>query len=240
MLAELDRGGLEEALELQHRSYQLLLWLSEAVPRGFVSFNTAHEYASAAESARAWILEHLENLPPRGRPPGSDEPTLTRFSNVFSSYLETSFDLVEKPRVRLRSKCGCLCAFCAVAVAAPHLKTKRLSNADKARARKLERTTVEQIAASRGLPAPDDVLAALLEDRAVRESAAMVAYACELRRRCDGSYSGPWVLALWRTFAWTVAGSPKSGFRLDADDVHDAVSFVADALQRASSVQVEP
>ena len=64
----LDRSQLEEALDFQQRSYQLLLWLSKAVPRGFISFDTAHDYASCAESARAWIEEHFDNLPQEGRP----------------------------------------------------------------------------------------------------------------------------------------------------------------------------
>lgn len=62
----LDRIRIEEALDLQQRSYQLLLWLSEAVPRGFVSFDTAHDYASSADAAKAWIEEHLTISRPAG------------------------------------------------------------------------------------------------------------------------------------------------------------------------------
>src|SRR5262249_2817330 len=100
----LERSRLEEALDLLRRSYQLLLWLGEAVPRGFVSFDTAHAYASSADSARAWIEEHYQNLPTIGKPAELTEPSVSRFANVFASYLETSFDLIEKPGTRLDSR----------------------------------------------------------------------------------------------------------------------------------------
>lgn len=218
----LDPGRLEQAIDLQRRSYALLKWMSEAIPRGFISFATAHDYADSARAALAWISEHFDNLPPAGRPPSRDPETLSRFANFFSSYLETSFDLDEKPGKRLESHCGCYCPFCTVAVSAPHLRAKRLGQPDKDRAYALELDCLNELALSLGLSFQNDALASLLLDRGVREDAALVAYALQLFRRCDGAYTGPWVLALWRTFAWRETGSPKHDFELTPELVLEA------------------
>jgi hypothetical protein len=230
----MDRTRLEEALDLQRRSYNLLLWLAEAVPRGFISFNTAHDYASSSESAKVWIEEHFDNLPSGSRPLTCAEPVLTRFANVFASYLETSFDLAESPGTRLGTRCGCYCPFCAVVVAAPHLRPKRLSPADKRRARNLQRTCVEQLATKAGLSLTTEAIDEMLGDRDTLERAAMVAYAAQLLSRCEGHYTGPYVLALWRTFAWTAKGSPKKEFKLEMDAICDAEDLLNEALRKQS------
>src|SRR5262245_34214653 len=142
----LDRARVEEAVELQRRSYELMLWLGQAVRRGFVSFDTAHEYAAAADSARDWILEHWANIPPRCRPTASRGPSLVRFANVFTSYLQTSFELVEEPGTRRHSDCGCMCPYCAYLVKAQHLQPKRVGAPDKKRARTLARAAIEEVA----------------------------------------------------------------------------------------------
>lgn len=100
---------------------------------------------------------------------------------MFASYLETSFDLLERPGTRLDSQCGCYCPFCVVAVAAPHLQPKRLGSGDKRRGRELERACVEQLATNSGLSVTAEVLDQILNDRDNRESAAMIAYAIQLR-----------------------------------------------------------
>jgi hypothetical protein len=229
----LDRARVEEAVELQRRSYELMVWLGQAVRRGFVSFDTAHEYATAQESARDWILEHWANIPPRCRPTASKGPPLTRFANVFTSYMETSFELVEKPGKRLHSGCGCMCPCCAYLVAVPHLQPKRVGAPDKKRARTLARAAIEEIARDTGGELPREMAEAMLDDRSLKESAALVAYAAELFRRCDGSSTGHYVLALWRMFAWKPAGSPNRDFVLTADAVLKAEERLREAVLEA-------
>ena len=124
---------------------------------------------------------------------------------------------VSTPSGNHARSCGCSCSFCAVAVSAPQLRTKRLGRRDKDRAKKLELDCLKELAASQELSFDADVLAKLLSDRSTREQAAIVAYAGQLFRRCDGAYAGPWVLALWRTFAWHQTGSPKKNFELTSD-----------------------
>lgn len=229
----LDSVRLEEAIDLQRRSYALLKWLGEAIPRGFISFDTAHQYTDSAESALAWITEHFDNLPRAARPPSYDAETMQRFANFFASYLETSFDLDKHPRTRLESGCGCYCSFCTVAVSAPQLRAKRLGRPDKDRAKKLELDCLKELAAFQELSFDTDVFAKLLSDRRTREQAAIIAYARQLFRRCDGAYTGPWVLALWRTFAWHQTGSPKKNFELTSELVLEAEQAL---INRLSSV----
>jgi hypothetical protein len=231
----LDPVALEETIDLQRRSYALLKWLANAIPRGFISFDTAHDYADSAESALAWLGEHFDNLPPAARPPTRDGKTMRRFANCFASYLETSFDLEEKPGTRLKSPCGCYCPYCAIAVAAPHLRAKRLGRPDKSRAEQLERDAISKLAASRDLAVGTELVDALTADRSTREQAALVAYAVELLRRCDGAHVGPWVLALWRTFAWLPTGSPKQDFELTYDAVVDAEKLLVERLSSGAA-----
>jgi hypothetical protein len=231
----LDPVRLEEVIDLQRRSYALLKWLADAIPRGFVSFDSVHEYADSAESALAWISQHFDNLPRASRPTARDTLTMRRFANFFVSYLETSFDLAENPGTRLESRCGCYCPFCTVAVSAPHLRTKRLGRPDKTRAEQLERECLNELAGSQGLSLDTEMLTGLLSDRETREHAALVAYAGQLFRRCDGAYTGPWVLALWRTFAWHETGSPKHDFELTSELVLDAEQSLIEKLSSVAA-----
>jgi hypothetical protein len=231
----LEPATLDEAIDLQRRSYALLKWLANAIPRGFTSFDTAHEYADSADSAFAWVDEHFANLPLAARPPARDDRVMRRFANCFASYLETSFDLEEKPGTRLKSPCGCYCPYCAVAVAAPHLRAKRLGRPDKSRAEQLQREVISDLAAKHGFAIEPATIDALLADPSTLEHAALVAYAGQLLRRCDGAHVGPWVLALWRTFAWLPTGSPKEDFELTSQTVFDAENALVESLSRGAA-----
>ncbi|MCA8971975.1 MAG: hypothetical protein KDC95_19465 [Planctomycetes bacterium] len=59
---------------------------------------------------------------------------------------------------------------------------------------------------------------------------ALVTYGHELLRRCAGEPSGPEVLALWRSFAWTTSGSRVAGFQLSADAILEADRRVREAV----------
>lgn len=170
------------------------------------------------------------NLSASARPPTRDGVPMRRFASFFASYLETSFELDADPGTRLESPCGCYCSYCAVAAAAPHLRTKRIGRPEKRRARELQRECLRGLARSRDLSLDDDTLAALLEGRTTRRRAALVAYAHQLFRRCGGAHTGPWVLALWRTFAWRETGSPDPDFELTPEVVLDAERALLETL----------
>src|SRR5688572_657794 len=102
----LPRDQIADAVEMQHRSYKLLLWLGRAIDCGVITFTRSHSDANAADNAYDWIQEHYDGVPEEFRPP---RDRLRPFSNYFGSYVTTSFDLIDKPSTRLESSCGCFC-----------------------------------------------------------------------------------------------------------------------------------
>lgn len=95
-----ERDTIERAVDLQQRSYALLTWMTDAIDRGFIAFDTAHHYATLPEATLAWLNRHFLDVPAAARPTRED---LSAFTNLFASYLETSFDLIEQPGERLYS-----------------------------------------------------------------------------------------------------------------------------------------
>src|SRR6266481_7926236 len=63
-----DETRLREALRLQRKSYQLLLWAKEAVREGWLKMAELHGSMSTSEAARSWIERNLSSLPPEARP----------------------------------------------------------------------------------------------------------------------------------------------------------------------------
>src|ERR671932_423381 len=146
----LDPAELEEAVDLQQRSYELLLWVSRAIDRGFIAADKAHEYSSGRASAYDWLERHYFSLPASCRPAAQSGEELERYANVFASYLLTSFEIERTPRYRLESSHGCYCDFCSRLVAAPRLRTKHVSAADKRRAQELKNAYVATLAREHG------------------------------------------------------------------------------------------
>jgi hypothetical protein len=228
----LDPQEIERLVDMQHRSYRLLKWLADAVKRGFVSFDTAHEYSELPEAAEGWIAGHYLNIPETARPRRDD---LQPFCTFFSTYLTNSFDLVADPgKQRYSPGAHCFCPMCSWLVDAPNLKTKRVQLVDKHRAQRMLENAVLSIVAEHGLDVTEKQIARLLIDDAVHEDASLVAYAHDLRQRTNGIANGPAVLVLWRGFAWNRSGSPKHGYRLKAESMIVAEKRLIEALQGVS------
>lgn len=222
---------LRRAVEMQQRSYRLLKWLAAAVNDGFISFHTAHEYTTLPESAELWIREHYLNIPAAARPDHDDLPTFAAF---FSTYLTNSFDLLAEPGRRRRSRYArCFCPWCSWLVEAPRLKTRRVTASDKRRAARLQSDALEQLALDHNIATGGDQIEQLLQDEANRASAALIAYGNDLLQRMRGIATGPAILALWRTFAWTRAGSPKPDFQLSAELILSAESKMVEVFREA-------
>ena len=228
-----DEHELASAIEIQQRSYNLLRWVGDAIDRGFIKLERAHQYTTEADAAAAWISEHFENLPPDCRPLDLSDGELGRFSNFFSSYLLTSFELRKNQGEQLLSYCGCYCPICTYIGAAPHLKTRKVTPADKQRADRMKASLLQDLALNSDQPLDIDTALGLLADSTISRNAALVVYARELLRRCDGFSTGPAVLALWRQFAWSKAGSPTPNFKLTADDVSKAQDDLMEVLLNA-------
>ena len=228
-----DETTLSSAVDIQQRSYRLLRWVVGAIERGFIQFDRAHTYSRDADAAAAWIDQHFADLPRDCRPVERSGPPVRRFANVFTTYLFTSFDMVENPGARQTSVCGCFCRFCARLSAAPHLRAKTVSPKDKQRAERLKRDYVEEIALANGVLMNARIEAALLAGAHLRREVALATYGKELLRRCEGVSSGPAVLALWRQFAWKLSGSPIPDFELEAAAILEAERRVIVAVLKA-------
>jgi hypothetical protein len=225
-----ERNQIARAVDLQQRSYKLLRWMTDAVERGFITFQAAHTYSTLPEAARAWLDAHGTSVPAPARPPRED---VAAFANLFSTYLDNSFDLVENPGQRLYSPdAHCFCPLCSWMVAMPRLKAKKLVRSDKERAHRLTVNALRQLALELDVPLDAGHTEAIADEPKMREPLALVAYGHDLLRRLDGVAEGPASLALWRRFAWTAQGSPKHGFELSPAAILDAESAVVQRLRR--------
>ena len=213
----LDREQISRAVSLHGRAYQLLQWMAEAVTKGFIRFDTAHDYGTFQGAAEKWIVRHYNDIPARVRPHRSE---LSEFCALFSTYLKNSFDLVPNPGKQLYStEAHCFCPFCSWLVDAPNLKTTKPTSADKRRARKMKIAAVCTILAEHDRALADDRVEAIVDDSELREVVSIVAYAYDLIQRTKGIAVGPAALVLWRGFAWKREGSPKKNFVLTVDAI---------------------
>lgn len=218
-----------QAIDLHQRSYNLLMWLSAAVSKGIIRFDRAHDYMDEAEAAEDWIEGHYLNLPAHCRPGREQLPAFARF---FATYLTTSFELVKKPGQQLTSPCGCYCPLCAYLIAAPNLKTKKLSRHDKERARKIKITALQQLSMTHNAHLDREQLEKLIDSESAARDVALLAYGQQLVARTHGQSQGPAVLALWREIAWD-KGSPRKGFELEAEEILRAEQSLANAITAA-------
>ncbi|HEY6039253.1 MAG TPA: hypothetical protein VIV58_33450, partial [Kofleriaceae bacterium] len=211
------------------RSYKLLRWMTDAIDRGFISFGAAHDFAALPAATHVWLDRHYAVLPLAARPLRED---LRAFSNLFATYLTSSFELLRNPGVRRLSEDECGCSACTWLVAIPRLKPKTLRPQDRRRGHALQVRAIKELALARDLIASEEAAEAMLAERRYREAAGLVAYARELEHRLDGVTVGPATLALWRSFAWDETGAPKPRFVLTAKMVLAGESALVAALAR--------
>ena len=213
------KEDLKRAVRIQQRTYRLLKWMNTAMDKGFISPETAHEYATASEVAKEWIEKHFHNLPNDGRPEQFDKKEIEAYANMLSTYMLTSFEIEEQPRKHLKSNCGCYCPMCSYLVAAPYLRTKKLTKEDKKRAKKLKIDYLNKLSIHYDKDLDDVEARKIADDPQLREILAMATYGDQLILRIHGHIEGPALLALWRDFAWNVNGSPKKNFKLKATHI---------------------
>lgn len=226
-----DRDEIALAVELHRKAYGLLKWIADAVRRGELTFGRAHEYATASESFRDWLFTYTRQVPGRWRPRMNAAREVDMFANLFASYLLTSFELIEEPGLRITTTDACCtCALCLRLVAASHLRLRRISVHERKRARTLKLEYLGRLATECHQPLSDEIARVILDDEETAEAAALATYGDSLIARCNGSPGEPALLALWREFAWTQAGSPRRGFEFQADLVLDAEALLVRAI----------
>lgn len=220
------REVLEKALSLHAQSYELLLWMAE-LERRDASGAANHEFSRLQDASLHWIQKNYDVLPAAARP---DREDLEAFANLFATYLESSFDLVESPGQRLYSDGGhCFCSMCSWMADMPNLQPKKVTPFDKRRAKNLQREFIHNLASTRGLEC-DAACERVLADSSLREDIALGTWTAQLLRRLQGVTPGPAILVLWRWFAWTSTGSPKKQFRVTPDLVEASILRLEAAL----------
>ena len=228
---------LEDAVTLQRKSYGLLRWMAERARQGTLSIRQVAHQGTVADAARDWLHSHATEIPAALRPETSDPAELTRYANIFVSYLLTSFDLVSEPGTQVVSRSSCYCSVCRYVEAASHLKAKKLTQADKIRAERLQRAYLTARATELGFDLTEAHFDALRGNPLLAESLALATYGEQLLQRCSGGmHEGATVLALWREFAWTRAGSPKKDFVLSAALIIEAQRALHQELTQLSAM----
>jgi len=196
-----NKDELTLALDLQARTYELLRWAASAAQKGFIPFEHIHTYSSQSCAAADWINRNYDNIPLKARP---ERRYIQRFSALFSTYLENSFNLFD----------------------APSLAVKSPQTADKKRAQKLMRQELHKIASEHDIQLTDDKFEHMLTAPDLRESIALCTYGSDIFHRMNGVASGVATVVIWRKFAWWPTGSPKRNFQLTADMIIEAENLL--------------
>jgi hypothetical protein len=225
----LQEADIEQAVDLQARSYALLKWMAEGIRRGFIGFDAAHAYAHDAQAAAAWIERHYADLPPPARPPREH---LAAFCRLFTTYLDGGQRLLRDPGQRLYSPdAHCFCEMCSWYIHNASLKARTISSGDRRRADRQMRHSLDELALEHDRLLEEDEVGRLMRDAAFREALALYAYTETLLRRLRGGGAEIGVpLALWRRFAWTEQGAPKRKYRLNVAAILEASALLRQRL----------
>jgi hypothetical protein len=165
---------------------------------------------------------------------------LREFAAFFGTYLTSSFDLTDDPGQVVGRQYGrtCFCPICVRLVNGSNLKAKKLTTADKRRAESLMIERLSDLAGEHHLKLTDNEAEALISDPDCRVAAAYSAYGYWLIQRIKGLTDGASILALWRQFAWTAAGSPRKDFKLQYEDIYESECTLLAAIRRLNATNV--
>lgn len=227
---------LEEMIDLHTKSYALLKWVNHSLKQNTLKFDVMHQTMNASEAAAEWLRRHYAGIPLAIRPA---EAKIEEFANFFSSYLTTSFDIIEKPGEQLRSYCGCFCPMCSYLSAADYLKVRRPSHKAYRRARALKRIYLASLGDALELPLIEDEIEQLLSNKELYLAISLTTYCNEQLRRTKFASQGEGVLVLWREIAWE-GTAPKKGFRLEAEEILDAEKKIISVIQAEIYAQGKP
>ena len=225
----IDPTALARAIEIQHKSYKLLRWISKAIDDGRLPAQFATRHAEGPESAVEWVRRYHDVFPSDVQVASDD---LQALANFFWTYVVTSFDVVSEPGTRGEFGTICTCELCVRLVDASHLKTKKLRAQDKRLALDLMVARVVSLGAEHDVVIDEGIARSFLDEPALRRAAGYAAYGGSLLDRLRGETDGPAVLALWREVAWTRAGSPIKDFHLDVRDFMASEQRLLDAMNR--------
>ena len=228
-----DYTRLSKAISTRDLSYKLLMWISDAIDKGLIQPSQAAHRRGGPDAATDWLRSNYFHIPEHLRPTEDDIP---EFSAFFSTYLTSSFDVIEKPGTKGEGPTPtiCRCELCMRIVNAPHLQAKKLYAKDKRRANFLMAESVVELANENRLEIDLDLATELITGNENRRNAAFFAYGRWLIIRLSGQSDGPAILALWRLIAWDPRGGIRRRFTLKLDDFKIAENNLLAAIRIAS------
>lgn len=206
------------------------MWICQAIDDGLILASRAAHHSGGPEAATEWFKANYEVIPKQLRP---DQQSLEEFAAFFSTYLTSSFDVIEKPGTKGTGplqRFGCTCDLCLRIANAPHLQAKKLYARDKLRAEQLMTECLQMMAAEHGMVLSESSAERLVKNERTRRWAAYMAYGHWLIMRLMGESDGPSLLALWRLIAWDPRGGVQRGFTLELKDFRLAEEMLVDAI----------
>lgn len=225
----MEKSQIGRALELQAQSYAFVRWLGDHQADVLTTLTEDHGDRPPREVMAEWLRTSGSLLGYTRRLREEDQ---LAFANLFVSYLEISFDLLDHGRRIESSPCGCYCFMCVSITSSSRLVPKKPGSADKERATRALEAELQSVAGAAGRTLTKPHVKALLADPELREPLAIAAWMSAVFRRMRGDFVGTEALVLWRRFAWKPEGSPKHGFAITEAAVTSAQAQVKAAVER--------
>lgn len=230
----MEKSEIGRALELQAQSYAFVRWLGDHQADVLTTLTEDHGDRPPREVMAEWLRTSGSLLGYTRRLREEDQ---VAFANLFVSYLEISFDLLDHGRRIESSPCGCYCSMCVSITSSSRMVPKKPGSADKERATRALEAELQSVAGAAGSTLTKPQIKALLGDPELREPLAIAAWMSAVFRRMRGDFVGTEALVLWRRFAWKPEGSPKHGFAITEAAVTSAQAAVKAAVERALAAE---
>ncbi|NOU32772.1 MAG: hypothetical protein HOO96_33115 [Polyangiaceae bacterium] len=230
----MEKSEIGRALELQAQSYAFVRWLGDNKADVLTTLTEDHGDRPPREVMAEWLRTSGSLLGYTRRLREEDQ---LAFANLFVSYLEISFDLLDHGRRIESSPCGCYCSMCVSITSSSRMVPKKPGSADKERATRALEAELQAVAGAAGKTLTKAQIKALLENPDLREPLAIAAWMSAVFRRMRGDFVGTEALVLWRWFAWKPEGSPKHGFAITEAAVTSAQAQVKEGVERALATE---
>jgi hypothetical protein len=170
-----------EIIDLSEKSYALLKWVGSSLKRGFLKFDVVHEAVQISEATKDWLIRHNDQIPKNYRP---NRSKVDAFANFFSTYLMTSFELIEKPTNILKTDGKCFCWCCSYLAAGDNLKLRKITKNARKDAQELKRIYLTKLCDEIEAPLISSEINQILEDKVLYPSISLATYFCRFIILC--------------------------------------------------------
>lgn len=208
-----------QAIKIHKLGYKFLLYITDQIDNKKFTFSSVHNGEDQTEVIYNWIKDYYDYLPKSILP---EKTALRGFSNYFTSFLKTSFQLVEEPAIT--NNTGCFCEICLQFSNVSHLKSISPLKYDRRIANEKRVDIVLELAKFCDLSLSEEAATEIANSETHIKNTAYLAYTKALFQRIQTGEGGVFNVALWRTFAWNTNGAPIRGFELKAEDIFSVES----------------